>query len=67
MSSSQVLVCLRCERAFPNLNPDNPPLQCPNCGRAAHWAVQTNEARVVYVPGMPVLPDAAYRDGYLGG
>jgi DNA-directed RNA polymerase subunit RPC12/RpoP len=55
-AETQLLVCLRCERSFQELDPDNPPLQCPNCGREAYWAVQTPTARVVYVPGMPVAP-----------
>lgn len=54
MSETRTLVCLRCERAFKDLDPDNPPLQCPNCARAAYWAVQTITGRVVYVPGMEV-------------
>lgn len=40
-AETQLLVCLRCERSFQELDPDNPPLQCPNCGREAYWAVQT--------------------------
>lgn len=52
---TQVLVCLRCERVFRDLDVNDPPLQCPNCGRAAYWAVQTQTSRVVYVPGMPVV------------
>lgn len=45
------LVCLRCEWAFPELDPEaEPPLQCPSCGRAAYWAVQTALSRWVYAP-----------------
>lgn len=49
------LVCLRCERAFPDLDPDKPPLQCPNCGRAAYWAVQTGTVRALYFEKVPPL------------